>query len=87
MQQPVPAGAMFLEVGRIRYEVASLKHASEMFCKARDASGQGASQIPAPLIVRESGEIIGYVAYNGRVFPGTPQQWQPGVQPLYENRE
>lgn len=79
--------AMFLQVGRMRYEVATLEQASLMFCLARDASGQGASQIETPMIVRQDGAVIGHVSYNGRVWPGEPQNWHSGLAPLYDNRD
>jgi hypothetical protein len=74
---------IFLQIRRKRYQVESFKQASEMFCAARDKSGNGASRIPSPLIVDENGETIGYVSYNGRVWAGTPEAWQSGMQPLY----
>lgn len=82
----VPTKTMFLQVGRKRYQIASFQEASEKFCVVRDASGLGASKTPTPLIVGEQGETVGYVAYNGRIFPGTPGSWKPGTQPLYDNR-
>jgi hypothetical protein len=82
----IPAKTMFLQIRRKRYEVASFQQASEMFCAARDKSALGASRIPSPLIVDGQGAVVGYVSYNGRVWPGTPQAWKPGVQPLFDNR-
>jgi hypothetical protein len=76
---------IFLQIGRKRFQVDTFKQASERFCIARDKSGNGASRTPSPLIVDEHGSVIGYVSYNGRVWPGTPQNWQPGATPLYDN--
>lgn len=78
-----PAKIMFLQIGRKRYQVDSFKQASEMFCVARDKSGNGASRTPSPLIVDENGVAIGYVSYNGRVWLGAPQAWVPGAMPVY----
>lgn len=84
--QPV----LFLQIGRTRYEVASLKQASEMFCKARDAMVMntvgGASCVPSPTIVDENGKAIGYVAYNGRVFAGTRKKWTSATPILFDNQ-
>jgi hypothetical protein len=77
---------MFIQVGARRYPIASFAQASQMFCAARDEAGEGASNTPTPLIVDECGETIAYVAYNGRVFPGAPSLWVPGVAPLFDNR-
>lgn len=82
----LPSKTMFLQVGRKRYQVETFKRASEMFCAVRDKAGNGASRTPSPLIVDDVGGVIGHVSYNGRVWPGTPQGWQAGVQPLYDNR-
>jgi hypothetical protein len=80
------AKPLFLKVGRKLYEVASLKEASEKFCAARDASGEGASETPIPLIVHEDGTLVGYVSYNGRVWAGSPKDpYVAGRVPLYDN--
>lgn len=77
---------MFLQVGATRYQVATFEQASQMFCRARDTMGEGASKTPSPNIVDENGETVAYVAYNGRVLPGSPSSWAPGAIPLYDNR-
>lgn len=59
---------MYLQIGRKRYHVASFKEASDKFCAARDASGNGASRTPSPLLVDDAGAVIGHVSYNGRVW-------------------
>lgn len=69
-----PAKTMFLKVGKRLYQVASFQQASEMFCKARDASGHGASKVSSKQIVDESGVPFAYVSYNGRVWPGAEYQ-------------
>ena len=81
-----PTKTMFLQVGRKRYQVETFQQASEVFCAARDKSGNGASRTPSPLILDEHGGAIGYVSYNGRVWAGAPQAWLSGTQPLYDNR-
>jgi len=77
---------MFLQIGRRRYQVDSFQQASEMFCRARDKMGEGASKTPSPQIVDETGSVIGYVAYNGRVFAGEPQAWTASTALLFDNR-
>lgn len=75
---------MFLQVGPRRYQVASFEQASQMFCIARDKSGEGANKVPSPKIVDESGSVIAHVSYNGRVWAGC--EWTPDATPLYDNR-
>lgn len=81
-----PASIMFLQVGRKRYQVESLKQASEMFCTVRDKAGNGASRTPSPLLVDDCGRVVDHISYNGRVWSGMPQDWQSGQRPLYDNR-
>lgn len=83
-EQNDPPKTMFLEIGRRRFQIASFKEASRMFCAARDKAGEGASRTPTPLIVDERGSVIGHVSYNGRVWGGTT--YVVGAQPLYDNR-
>lgn len=67
--------AIFLQIGTRRIEVDSYAQASELFCAARDAYGEGASKTPEALLVREDGTQIGHVSYNGRVWSGTISNW------------
>lgn len=79
-----PAEQIFIEIGRKRYQVESLKRASEMFCAARDKSGMGASEIPEAKVVTADGRFVARVSYNGRVWPNPT--WVQGEQPVYDNR-
>lgn len=79
-----PAEVLFLQIGRTRYEVASLQHASEMFCAARDRSGNGASETPTPTIVTADGRFVARISYNGRVWPD--ESWTPASIPIFDNR-
>lgn len=76
--------SIFLRIGRREYPVADFAQASEMFCRARDESGFGASKVPQVFIVDDAGECVAKISYNGRVWP--PEEWQPGQQPLFDNR-
>lgn len=73
---------LFLQIGRKRYQVASIAQAVAMFTSARDASGLGASQIDRVTIVNEHGTHLYGISYNGRVWDGdkpldgmTDPQW------------
>lgn len=64
-----PAPTYTLWIGRERFEVDSLTHASILFQELRDASGCGASEWPRGRI-----EVDGTtynISYNGRVWNGT----------------
>lgn len=71
-------------IGRKRYTVPSLQVASEVFCAARDKAMTGASRTPTPLVYDAAGKQIGYISYNGRVWPG--RTYRPDATPLYDNR-
>ena len=75
---------LFIQIGRRRYQVASLEQASEMYCTARDASGMGASKVPEAMIVTASGRAVARVSYNGRVWPAEP--WTPDMRPILDAR-
>ncbi len=60
---------------------------SAVYCQLRDASGEGGSTF-APAIIRDdAGIAIAYISYNGRVWPGSPQEWSAGRVCLYSSYE
>lgn len=59
---------LFLQIGRKRYQVANIGEAVEMFEKARDESGLGASKMPQVKITAADGFFLYGIAYNGRVW-------------------
>lgn len=61
---------LFLQIGRKRYQVASIAEAVAMHNKARDASEHGASQFPRVTIVNAHGTHLYGISYNGRVWDG-----------------
>jgi hypothetical protein len=81
---PTVTATLTLKIGRRAYSVPSYADASRMFCAARDKSGLGASRVPTPLIYDANGQQVAYVSYNGRVWAGSPRDWQPGRTPLCE---
>lgn len=76
--------ALFLQIGPRRIEVDSYAQASELFCAARDAYGEGASRTPRAILVRECGRIVGHVSYNGRVWAGESQNWNSDTALFYD---
>ncbi len=63
---------LFLQVGRKRYQVASIAEAVAMHNEARDASEHGASKFPRVTIVNSNGTFLYGISYNGRVWSGLP---------------
>ena len=86
LRNSMMAKPMFLKIGRKLHEVASFEQASLMVCAARDEldrrTGLASSAFKNPLIVDESGTAIGYVSYNGRVWPGS--EYNADATPLFD---
>jgi len=59
---------LFLQVGRKRYQVASISEAVAMHNEARDASEHGSSKFPRVTIVNSHGTHLYGISYNGRVW-------------------
>lgn len=76
---------MFIQVGSRRYQVTSFQHASEMYCAARDAMGEGASKTPSGRIVTDDGTEVARISYNGRVWPAG--EWNVNSKALYSPGE
>lgn len=61
---------LFLQIGKKRYQVASIGDAVAMHNAARDASEHGASKMPRVTIVNAYGTHLYGISYNGRVWDG-----------------
>lgn len=61
---------LFLQVGRKRYQVASIADAVQMYSIARDNADHGASGMPTVSIVSATGLHLYRISYNGRVWDG-----------------
>lgn len=79
-----PTAPLTIRIGRKAYAIPDLAAASRMVCEARDRSGIGSSAFKPPLIC-EGDRPVGYVSFNGRVWPGLPTQWKAGAVPLFDN--
>lgn len=53
-------------------KVVSYKEASELYSKARDESGEGASTWGLGFIKDRWGNKLAYISYNGKVWAGQP---------------
>lgn len=61
---------LFLQIGRSRYQVASVADAVAKFEMARDRWEHGASKMPRVTIVNAYGTHLYGISYNGRVWDG-----------------
>ena len=73
---------LFLQIGRKRYQIASIAEAVTMYSETRNRSGLGASKTPHATIVSNTGTHLYRISYNGRVWDGnkpldgmTDEQW------------
>lgn len=67
--------------------VASFAEASEKvlaFTAEQDMGGTEWAQRGGGKLVSENGQHEGYVSYNGKVWLGTPRDWKPGSQPIFD---
>ncbi|WP_231736705.1 hypothetical protein [Sphingobium sp. CCH11-B1] len=62
---------------------ANWAEASGLYCERRDRSGLRATMFPeALLLIAET--PVGRISYNGRIW--LPGEWEPGAEPLFDNR-
>jgi len=70
------------------YEVDSLRDASDKYRTVIKAATIGASDVPVefshPIVNDENGKVIGYIAYNGNVFP---EPSHPGDKSLFNSTD
>lgn len=78
---------ILVRLGSKTYRFDSLPQASQFFCAARDRSGLGGSKMPTPRLIDATGKTVGYISYNGRIWPGLPTDWNADKRPIYDNRE
>jgi hypothetical protein len=88
----LPATEMFLQIGNRRYPITDYKEASDKVLAAgdelmRQGHGPTSGGFSSPLIVDSNGKTIGYVSWNGRVWPGAPRDWTSEREPLYDNQD
>lgn len=67
-----------ITIGRVVYGADHLKLLSEIYCLARDVSGEGCTTF-RPVNVREGAQEIGHISYNGRIWnqPLNAGLWTP----------
>jgi hypothetical protein len=72
-------------IRRVDYGADTLRELSAIYCRVRDATGEGASTF-RPVDVREDDKHIGYLSYNGRIWEGRPANWNGNSTKLiYDN--
>jgi N12 class adenine-specific DNA methylase len=77
---PAERNDLFVEIEGKRLPLTSYKEASEAYSAAIDATGTTASgrtgpQAPEALIKDSKGKTVGYISYNGRVWSGSPKEF------------
>ena len=64
---------MLIIPGRFARPVDSLEHASRVYCKVRDDSGEGASTFMDGRVLGDGREY--HISYNGKVW-NSPGSWE-----------
>jgi hypothetical protein len=64
----------------LAFAVSTFAEASEAYCEARDASGEGYHTFPEGLLALD-GETY-RVSYNGRIWNGA-KEWESGDKPVF----
>lgn len=60
--------ALTFKIRSQSFTAATLKEASEIYCRERDDSGEGASTF-SPANVRDGGKkMVAHISYNGKVW-------------------
>jgi hypothetical protein len=78
-------------IRNVDYGADTLELLSAIYCRVRDASGEGNTTF-RPVNVREAGKHIGHISYNGRVWdqPLNDGLWMPPClddsKLLFDNR-
>jgi hypothetical protein len=90
-QAALPAGPLFLAIGKRRWRVRSFEDASRKFLATLERAGGfgvagGDVRVPTPMIVASGGRVIGHVGHNGRVWAGRPRDWHEDTALLYDSR-
>lgn len=83
MQTDIAAHGLKAKVGTREFPVESWQQVSGAYRRALDHAGLGASEAPLCLIIDDARTVIAHVSYNGKVWPGGPAYWWPGLQPIY----
>lgn len=79
---------LFLQIAKARRPFPGAQEASAIYRATierydRETGRGGASGVPGCEIVTDTGEVVGHVSYNGRVWTGAARDWAPGVEPIY----
>jgi hypothetical protein len=88
VESQLPIKALFVRIYDKTFPIASYEEASIKFEEGRDfvfKNGGNSDDIPRVDIVDSSGNQIGYVSQNGRVWEGIRQNWQQN-KVVYEPR-
>ena len=73
-------------IGNRAFGVQSWEQVSKAYRDTIDQLDLGASETPRCEILNLRGEVVAYVSYNGRVWPGRPENWTSEKRPIYDPR-
>jgi hypothetical protein len=83
--KPDPQHECLVAVVGTRYHpVRCWRDVSEAYRRTIDALDIGASHAPRCDILDSTGQIVAHVSYNGRIWSGSVQDFDPDARPLYE---
>lgn len=71
-------------IGRRTFPFTTCEEVSAAYRDTIERLDLGASRTPQCSIFDASGNQVGYVSYNGRVWAGTQREWQPHGTPLFD---
>lgn len=83
-QQLVPSSFQAVRIGHHVFPFTTCAEVSRAYRSTIERLGIGGSETPQCLILDHRHEVVGSVSYNGRVWAGRPEDWQPGVRPLFD---
>ena len=81
-----PTAPFYVRAGTRTFPVATLADASALFCATRDKRGHGAISTTSCDVVDGSGDLIGHISYNGRIWAGSARDWSDKTALLFDNR-
>lgn len=87
-KQPAVKPGLFVTLGKDKFEITSLKDASERWSEFRDSVWRDYGDWPKTMrssadILNEKGEVVGYISQNGKIWKGKHDVFNPEDKPIY----
>lgn len=74
-----------MTIRRVAYGANSLSELSAIYCRVRDATGEGNSTFGSVDVFDKARKHLGHVSYNGRVWSGTAKEWNNTSALIFDN--